>query len=96
MHFSERDFPKELIKKNPHQNQIGIKLSMCQKQEHPFLHLRASCLDINAATILIKYMSTDKQCQGYLCLKLSRICKLEPKLPPGNHFVNRQTRTTDP
>lgn len=91
--FLKRIFRVNSLKKS-HENQIGIKLSMCQKQEHPFFHLRSFCLETNVVTILRNHMPTDKQCQGSLCLKLCRICKQEPKLSPRNNFVDRHKRTT--
>jgi hypothetical protein len=51
MPLSERDFPKEFIKNKLATFRLTIKLSIYEKQKHPFVHLLASCLKMGRATM---------------------------------------------
>ena len=53
MPLSERDFPKEFIKNKLATFRLTIKLSIYEKQKHPFVHLLASCLKMGRATIAL-------------------------------------------
>lgn len=65
--------------------------STYKKQKHPFLHLRASCLEMGMATTS-KININHILCQGSLCLKLRRFCQLKLKFTHRSH-CNLSTTT---
>ena len=75
MHFPERNFSKEFIKKHIHVSQMKNKLPV-QITETLIFVLRASCWK-KTKLQYPKSIPTFIQCKGPLCSKFKRICRLE-------------------